>query len=179
MSALQQVLEEDWSPMKSQELAAHWLLAAGKIMQLPPDFTIGDPGDDYLRRWYIQRSRERGCVYLHEILRDDIDRALHTHPWPFRSLILRGGYNEVVSHPWEPRVAHTFRAGDWNIHDDPNTPHRLEVLPGAGETTLSIVFTGPNTGNSWGFWCAPDRFVNWEDFVDPDNTGRVGRGCGE
>ncbi len=33
-------------------------------------------------------------IYLHRILRPDEDRHLHTHPWNFISIILRGSYVE-------------------------------------------------------------------------------------
>lgn len=34
-------------------------------------------------------------IYLHHLLRSDYDRALHDHPWPFISIVLRGGYWEI------------------------------------------------------------------------------------
>jgi hypothetical protein len=39
-------------------------------------------------------------VYLHRILRSDQDAHFHDHPWHFRSLILRGGYQEHFT--WYP-----------------------------------------------------------------------------
>lgn len=43
-------------------------------------------------RWI---ERKMPAVRVHEILRSDLDRELHDHPWPFVSIILRGGYTEV------------------------------------------------------------------------------------
>ena len=49
---------------------------------------------DYMHRWIF--STPWGMLRLHHILRSDDDRDLHDHPADFASLILAGGYQEVV-----------------------------------------------------------------------------------
>lgn len=55
---------------------------------------IGPDDDPLLIRWILFRVPRFG-VYLHKLCRSDYDRALHDHPWPFISVILKGNYTEV------------------------------------------------------------------------------------
>lgn len=47
-----------------------------------------------LVRYILFRCAAFG-FYLHHLVRSDHDRALHDHPWPFVSIVLRGGYTEI------------------------------------------------------------------------------------
>lgn len=158
-----------------------WLLASlqrwADRMQYSraPDFVIGPPEDPYLLRWWVIPRNRWFNVYLHRIRRSDDDRALHDHPWVNASIIVRGGYAE-----------HQIRAG--GIHRrslrcagsltlrGPRAAHRLEVVPGIGET-VSLFITGP-TVRHWGFHCAKG-WRHWKDFTAPAERGQIGRGCGE
>src|SRR6185436_5414494 len=92
----------------------------------PPDFVIGGRADPYLLRWHIIPRNRRFNVYMHQLRRSDDDRALHDHPWPNVSLVLRGHY-----------VEHTIAAGGvhWRAERRPGdvvfrlpwAAHRLEV----------------------------------------------------
>jgi hypothetical protein len=134
-----------------------------------PDFVIGPKDNPYLRRWWII-PRNEGCnVYLHEILRDDDDRALHDHPWPNTSMLLDGGY-----------IEHTpdgvfERQTPWIGSRDATALHRLEVGPSGRAVTLFI--TGPKV-RDWGFAC-PNGWMPWQEFTGSADGGEVGRGCGE
>lgn len=66
-----------------------------------PDFVIGGHDNPYLLRWHLIPRNAVFNIYLHKFLRDDDDRALHDHPWPWCSILLRGEYAEVTS----PRFA--------------------------------------------------------------------------
>ena len=55
---------------------------------------VGPAHDSLLIRYVIFRIAAFG-IYLHNMKRSDHDRALHDHPWPFVSVVLRGGYWEV------------------------------------------------------------------------------------
>ena len=61
--------------------------------------------DGYMNRWWLFRLWREGehyakvCGRIHEILRSDSDRHCHDHPWPYVSIILRGGYWEVREFP--------------------------------------------------------------------------------
>lgn len=63
-----------------------------------PDFTIGRVNDVYMRRWYVIPRNRWFNIYLHNMLRDDDEGALHDHPWWNVSIVLKGGYLE-----WMPR----------------------------------------------------------------------------
>ena len=59
-------------------------------------FHVGDGrGDTFFIRYDLFKTRW-GSLYLHEFKRSDHDRCLHDHPWPFTTLILRGGYWDVL-----------------------------------------------------------------------------------
>ncbi|MDH4746646.1 hypothetical protein OMP43_21705 [Sphingomonas sp. CBMAI 2297] len=140
--------------------------AAG-IMQTPPGFVIGRPA--YLERWYIVPRNEQQNVYLHRILRDDDDRALHDHPWANTSLLISGAYREIT-----PEGTFLREAGAI-VHRPAEALHRLELIDGA--PCVSLFFTGPKV-REWGFDC-PEGWVHWKDFTGGIAGEVVGRGCGE
>ncbi len=140
--------------------------AAG-VMARSPDFVIGAPA--YMRRWWIIPRNEQQNVYLHEGLRDDDDRALHDHPWPNQSFLIRGRYREIT-----PEGAFIREAGSL-ITRAATDAHRLELVD--GEPFISLFFTGPKV-REWGFHC-PKGWVHWRDFTAGVNGELVGRGCGE
>lgn len=151
-------------PYTSPEDMAAWARAT---MQRRPDFVIGEPA--YMRRWWIVPRNERQNVYLHEILRDDDDRALHDHPWWNTSYVLIGRYREITPHGTFIR-----EAGDI-VHREANALHRLELIDST--PAVSLFFTGPKV-REWGFAC-PKGWVHWQDFTGGVNGELVGRGCGE
>lgn len=164
---------------------------------IAPHFVIGDPARPYLLRWYLtpwsrwwrtipwerlawwQRMlRSLPNVYLHKILRSDDDRALHDHPWANVSIVLAGGYTEVL--PWAQRQAglddHLGRT--YRQHRAPRSivrrratdRHRLEVYG----PCWSLFITGRKV-REWGFYCR-HGWVHWRQFV-AENHGQIGRGC--
>ena len=140
---------------------------ADRMMERAPDFVIGDP--TYLRRWWVVPRNEQQNVYLHEGLRDDDDRALHDHPWPNTSLLIRGRYREIT-----PEGAFVREAGSI-VARQATDAHRLQLID--GEPFVSLFFTGPKV-REWGFHC-PRGWVHWRDFTAGVNGELVGRGCGE
>ena len=52
-------------------------------------------GDVYMRRFYLQRSKQMS-VRVHHILRSDAGIDLHDHPWDFTSYVLKGAYTEIT-----------------------------------------------------------------------------------
>lgn len=141
----------------------------------PPDFVIGPRETPYLRRWWLIPRNRWFNIYLHEIRRDDDDRALHDHPWWNVSIVLRGAYREITDTYRKIRSAGSVvlrRATD---------SHRLELPIGYYGPGIrycwTLFITGPRI-REWGFHC-PKGWVPWRYFVDPDNPGDTGRGCGE
>lgn len=137
-----------------------------RLTRRPPDFVIGGERP-YLRRWYVVPHNRLCNVYLHEFLRSDDDRALHTHPWANLSILLRGSYREHTS-----AGARDLTAGDWKLRLSGNMAHRIELTDGPCWT---LFLTGPKY-QEWGFLC-PQGFVHWRDFTAPGDEGAVGRGC--
>lgn len=129
----------------------------------------------YMERYWILPYKRFVPIAarLHHILRSDDDRAFHDHPWPYLTIILRGGYTEVrpvydtdgiylgESRQWRGAGTVLFRsAKSW---------HRLEVPE--GETAWTLFITGPKR-QRWGFMVAPEQKVYWRQFLgDYDSQG--------
>lgn len=161
---------------------AEWLylrLRARVADRRAPNFVVGaaNPDGAYLRRWYLLPRNRFLNVYLHQFLRDDDDRALHDHPWPWLSFLLAGAY-----------IEHTIAAGGihrrtWREHGSlkvsgPWRAHRIELVKSeAGPAPCWTVFiTGPVIRN-WGFLCAQRGWVPWQRFTAPGKPGETGPGC--
>ncbi|WP_370179936.1 cupin domain-containing protein [Alteriqipengyuania sp.] len=151
-------------PMASIDDMQEW--ACALMASRAPDFVIGN---DYLRRWWVIPRNPFANVYLHQIRKSDDDRALHDHPWPNTSFLISGVY---VEHTPEGRFVR--QAGDV-VSRPAEALHRLEVAPGS--CAVSLFITGPKV-REWGFEC-PHGWVHWKDFTHPDDSSKVGRGCGE
>jgi hypothetical protein len=120
-------------------------------------FTTGDGTGpvSFWRRpiaWLFQRFDI--AIRVHEILRSDTGRDPHDHPWPYLTIILRGGYWEVcyndageeISFRWHGPGSILYRpAGSW---------HRL-ILP-KRHTCTTLFITGKKA-QSWGFLVAGEK----------------------
>ena len=145
------------------------------IFKRPPDFVIGPKDEPYLRRWWIIPRNRFFNIYLHNILHDDEDRALHDHPWHNVSIVLSGGYIEVT-----PRGSFCRDQGSITFRRA-TTAHRLvlrKTHPQAQSKPAWTLFIAGPVIREWGFHCRKG-WVHWRDFVDERDTGVVGRGCGE
>lgn len=121
-----------------------------------PDLVIAPDGKPYIYRWYVTpRAGDigdpRGNTYFHIQVQDDPERPLHDHPWDNMSVILAGGYDEMlnVDPPYGATVMHERRKGDV-IFRRASQAHRLLMPPGV-DYTMTQFTTGPNVKN-WGFW---------------------------
>ena len=149
-----------------------------------PDFVIGSVSDPYLLRWWVIPRNRFFNIYLHQVRRDDEDRALHDHPWWNISFVIKGQLSEV--RPNKPiRRLRRF----WPYFRAATAQHRLVVgsrrdvradIP-FPKSVWTIFITGPRV-RDWGFQCPDDSpaggWRHWKDFVGL-NPGEVGRGCGE
>jgi hypothetical protein len=132
---------------------------------------------DYMeRRWVFRLGRwgknaKYGYVAgrLNRILRSDSDRALHDHPWPYVTLILRGGYYEVTEKPWYsmttgecfPETKVQWYGPGSILFRGTKHKHRL-VLP-TGQTALTLFITLPFK-QQWGFFVNGVK-VYWRDYL--------------
>jgi hypothetical protein len=134
-----------------------------------PDLIIAPDGNPYLYRWHLVRSKE-ACVYFHMQVADDPERPLHDHPWDNMSVILAGGYREVIQP--EPPRGKTYslvrRPGD-TIFRRAEEAHRL-FLPEGTPYTLTQFCTGPKL-REWGFWY-DNKWVPYTDVTKVLPDGR-------
>jgi len=100
--------------------------------------------EPYLERYYLflkERSRFPFNVFIHKFLKGDPDH-LHDHPWPYFTLILRGGY-------WEVTPEGRFWRGPGHFRFCRSTSlHRVELEPSV--TAWTFFVPGPKT-REWGF----------------------------
>lgn len=180
--------------MRLPDRPVRWLhrLLLRRIAGRKPDDIIGGEENPYLIRWCLIAKNRWFNLYLHHTVRSDDDRALHDHRWWNVSLLLDGGYFEIVPrfpeawpHNHETRIV--AREVGALVLRRPSAPHRLALwedeVEGRERPSWSLFITGPRV-REWGFWCfnthrrttAP-RWVHHEDFTDESGL-RVGKGCG-
>ena len=124
--------------------------------------------EPYLERYYLF-LKDRGehfpfNIFLHKFLKSDID-DLHDHPWPYATLILRGGYWE-----WRPQfdadgkkigeIAKWCGAGSFRVASA-NSYHRIELDPNV--TCWTLFMPGPKQ-RDWGF-LVKNKWVQWEQYL--------------
>lgn len=121
--------------------------------------------EPYLVRYYLFLKDRKSFpfnIFLHQFLRSDPD-DLHDHPWPYATLILKGGYwewipLEVTDQP-DPLLLtpdQCWIAGEKKVWRGPGhfricsskSYHRIEVEPGVDCWTLFM--PGPQK-RDWGF----------------------------
>lgn len=106
-----------------------------------------------LRRYFILRTKWLG-IYVHELVADDYDRALHDHPWSFLSIILSGQYSEVTNQPGAKhyhRGSVKFRPAEYC--------HQLYAVY---EPTWTLVIRGRRR-REWGF-ITPKGWMRWDTY---------------
>jgi|ERR1700744_3938724 len=124
------------------------------------------------RDWLVPYNGQFG-MRIHHILRDDHDRAFHDHPWTNTSVVLLGGYWELMpENPDQPPEHDTFlfskvwrKPGDV-VQRKATDRHRL-VLP-EGETAYSMFIMGP-WEQDWGFY-TPTGKVYWREYLNDYTT---------
>lgn len=113
----------------------------------------------YMHRWWLVPPSWRlpFSIRVHHILRPDLDRDLHDHPWNWRTIILSGWYIEEdvfgshhIRYEGETRAAFA------------ETFHRIVEVPPNGVWTLFIM---GRHRNPWGFMTGrPPRKVHRKDY---------------
>ncbi|MDP3327165.1 hypothetical protein [Parvibaculum sp.] len=148
-----------------------------------PGLIIGDPSDPYMHRIFVVPKNRVFNIFVHRIMRDDDDRALHDHPWWSVSWIFRNHYFDIV-----PKFPDSFRIcghgrlipvrrEEWSMTFRRATDLHRIVLPGPGKTEAwSLFITGPEI-RDWGFLC-PQGWRSSKVFSETrDGVSVVGRGC--
>jgi hypothetical protein len=127
--------------------------------------------EPYLERYYIflkDRSWFPFNVFIHKFLKSDPDHV-HDHPWPYATLILKGGYWE-----WIPQfdangklsceIAKWRGPGHFRFCSA-KSYHRIELDPTV--TAWTLFMPGPHQ-RDWGFlvknkWIANDKYLQSND----------------
>jgi hypothetical protein len=119
----------------------------------------------YLHRWKLA-AIGRLMVRLHRILTPDGTPYLHTHPFSYVSIVLRGGYTEQYQSSNGSLVACRHRAGAIIIRRA-TTAHRIQaVAPSC--LTLFLAWKKKGLGQGWTLVRHPDitvpaAYVAWSD----------------
>ena len=109
----------------------------------------------YLERYTLIHFK-RMHIRIHRIKRPDITPFLHTHPFHYLSIVLRGGYTEslegkMIKHRWLSVIPRRSK-----------TAHRIvAVQPG----TLTLFFSWKTKGQQWEFKRGGSDFPS-QDWVD-------------
>jgi hypothetical protein len=110
--------------------------------------------EPYLERYYLFLKERKSFpfnVFLHKFLKSDPD-DVHDHPWPYATLILKGGYYE-----WVPQFnGKNEKIGELAIWRGPgsfrlsraDSYHRIELDPSI--TCWTLFMPGPQK-REWGF----------------------------
>jgi len=129
--------------------------------------------DPYLERYYLflkDRKRFPFNIFLHKFLKGDPD-DVHDHPWPYATLILKGGYWE-----WIPQ----FNAKGEKINEiaawrkpghfrtcAANSYHRIELDPNVETWTL---FMPGKHKRDWGF-LVKNKWIQNEEYLKSKYQG--------
>lgn len=116
---------------------------------------------DYMRRWIVKTPF--GMLRLHRILRRDLDRDPHDHPFDFVSIVLFGGYVEELYgiKGGKPESCETiWHTAGSVIRRKAEDAHRIcYVQP---STTTLVLTSGKK--RSWGFY-THQGWIPWRSYV--------------
>jgi hypothetical protein len=123
--------------------------------------------EPYLERYYILFNTRKHFpfnLFLHKFLKGDPD-DVHDHPWPYATLILKGGYYE-----WIPEfnslgqkigeIRHWRGPGSFRTASA-NTYHRVELKEGV--TAWTLFMPGPHK-REWGF-LVDNKWIHNEKYL--------------
>ncbi len=124
--------------------------------------------EPYLERYYVFLKDRKWFpfnIFIHKFLKSDPD-DVHDHPWPYATLILKGGYYE-----WVPQfdsagkkigeIRHWRGAGHFRVCSA-NSFHRIELDPNVECWTMFM--PGPQK-REWGFlvnnqWIHNEKYLS-------------------
>jgi len=129
-----------------------------------------ESNEPYLERYYVflkERRKFPFNVFIHKFLKSDPD-DVHDHPWPYATLILKGGYYE-----WTPNFdSDGIKIGETRYWRGPghfrvcsaNSFHRIELDPTV--TAWTMFMPGPQK-REWGFlvknkWIANGEYLQYK-----------------
>ncbi len=131
--------------------------------------------EPYLERYYVFLKDRKWFpfnVFIHKFLKSDPD-DVHDHPWPYATLILKGGYYE-----WIPQFnSKGEKIGEQQVWRGPGSfrvcrstsYHRIELKPGV--TAWTMFMPGPQI-RDWGF-LVNNKWVQHEKYLDKMATQKT------
>lgn len=149
--------------MTLTEKFLNWMDYIGR-KRIVMDREVNEP---YLERYYLflkDRKKFPFNIFLHHFLKGDPD-DVHDHPWPYATLILKGGYWE-----WLPQFNDKGqKIGELSVWRKPGhfrlcnakSFHRIELDPEVDCWTLFM--PGPQQ-REWGFW-VKNKWVHNEHYL--------------
>lgn len=138
-----------------------------RLLARLPHKDITKDGTLYLRRHYLTPRTWPYKVFLHLINRPDGDRDPHCHPWPFWTLVLRGGYAEAFFDRGTFKGVDDLGPGAFRFRPATHT-HLIHHLDGP---TWTLVLAGPAT-RTWGFWNALNEFIPWFNYIQREDGAK-------
>ena len=127
----------------------------------------GESSEPYLERYYIFLKDRKWFpfnAFIHKFLKSDPD-DVHDHPWPYATLILKGGYYEHTpifeNGKMVGETTHWRGPGHFRICT-PNSYHRVELKEGV--TAWTLFMPGPHK-RDWGFlvnnqWIQNEQYMS-------------------
>lgn len=187
--------------LKLPGFVVDWII---RRAQRTPYFDLEHEGSLYMQRWWIRQPPGHGAhastyekqksgigIRIHRTVRSDRGRDLHDHPWANISIVLRGGYWEILpiyqgqdayfdAHAYK-RV---WRGPGSIIFRSARTRHRLEIpeyMNGKPGEAWSLFIMGP-WQRDWGFH-TPFAWVYWRNYIgieadQDEDSARVARDIG-
>lgn len=165
----------DWKCTATSEGLADALIAKAKEN---PYFHLTDreTGEVYMERYWLRKPDEKGGngIRIHHTMRSDMDRALHDHPWPSTSIILKGGFFEILprnqgQNPSMDAVEfdRIWRAPGDVVSRSASDRHRLEIPDGQSCWTMFVM---GEWEKDWGFYDVENHFVYWREYLNDYTT---------
>ena len=121
-----------------------------------------------LERYYVflkDRTWFPFNIFVHKFLKSDPD-DVHDHPWPYATLILKGGYYEWI--PQFDKQGNKFNEiavwrgpGSFRVCGA-NSYHRIELDPSV--TAWTLFMPGPQE-KEWGF-LVKNKWVHNEEYLE-------------
>jgi hypothetical protein len=111
-------------------------------------------------RYYLFKWRD-WALFLHHIKRSDPPDVMHSHPWSWASLIMRGSYYD--------RRQETFRLVRWFNFCPAGTPHQVFLR---SEDAWTLIVHGPKRC-PWATFDLDGMLLEVEPWTGTENAGRT------
>lgn len=157
------------------ERGFRWLVSRG--IENPYSHIIHSNKVYMFRYWILGRNITSVRIRLHRIMKPDTARDMHSHPFNFRTIILRGWYVQELPGRYWPSQKNDVRVVKMSAGDQARARYReggptsdfhriTQVSPG-GCWTLFIMWGGKR--HDWGFMTRKG-YVPAADYVDSNGA---------